>query len=223
MNNRTDLVIGFTVLYKGVAPSSRDMREAIRTKLLAETDSRGNPLGTAQQWRDRLPDFFIEAEFYLIPVYSQCGQSGGATIEQTICSYEKMLTVATTVLSNMEGAELMSRMEILQVPGHRLYIIAVPASTTGSVTSILAVHPTYQALDAIDETNTHWNTMTENTKIFARLLAKCLTACMTETSSSAKGFTADTIGPSVRRAYSFVDANYVNYIMLRKSSSGDLP
>ena len=221
--NMDGLVLSFAVLYKGAAPSSRDMRQKIRDKLLNEINDNDALIGTEQQWRECLPDFFIESEFYLIPIFSQMGQVGGSTIEQTICPYRKIHTIASTVVDTLTPMEILERMEILQVPGHRMYIAAVPADLTSDITSVLAVHPTYQALDAIDETNAHWNTMTENTKDFARDLAKCLTACIQETTSSARGFTADTIGSMARKAYSFVDANSINYIMLRKSSSRDLP
>ena len=147
--------MSFVVMYKGNVPSSADMRLAVRNALTSETDNYGNVLASVDTWKSILPDLFIDAEFYLIPCYFQrVPYSPKVTIERSIVNYRSLYNKTIRLFPNSDSQKIFDYMELLQAPGHDLYIVAIPVDlgTEGSAptfSSVLALHPTYQALDSI--------------------------------------------------------------------------
>ena len=147
-----DAMMGFVVMYKGAVPSSEAMREAIKTKLLNEKNKQtGSILATEQEWKRVLPDLFVDSGFYIFPCYYQRVKYGNNTIERSISNYKTLYTRLRKFLnSQFTDVEVFQNMEILQAPGHGMYLIAFPISlTTNKFTSVLSIHPTYQPLDSV--------------------------------------------------------------------------
>ena len=147
--------MSFVVMYKGNAPSSADMRLAVRDALTSEVDNYGNKLAEDPEWKAILPDLFIDAEFYLIPCYFQrVPYSPTITIERSIVNYRSLYNKMIRLFPNSDPQKIFDYMEILQAPGHDMYIVALPVDlgTEGTVplfNSVLKLHPTYQPLDSI--------------------------------------------------------------------------
>lgn len=147
----SDARVSFITMYKGAAPDSAMMREAIREKLLQERDERGNLIGTADEWKERLPDLFIDGSFYIFPCYFQQAEyPNRVVIERSPVMFRKMYSKTSYMLPNYDYLMLFNKMEILQPPGHDLYLIAVPyTDNLPTVGSIGVNHPTYQSLDSV--------------------------------------------------------------------------
>ena len=148
-----DAKMSFVVMYKGATPSSADMNLAIRNKLLAEKNKVTNAvLATETEWRQVLPDLFIDGGFYVFPCYYQREQFGDNVIEQNISNYRTMFDRVKRIFTGSEFTEqqLFDYMEIIQAPGHGMYMVLMPVDiATNKHTSVLAIHPTYQPLDSI--------------------------------------------------------------------------
>ncbi len=147
----SDSRMSFLIMYKGVAPTAESMRIEVRERLLAETDSLGRVLATEDEWKAVLPDLFIDASFYLFPCYFQRQTSlSSTTIEQSIANYRSLYNKTCNVLTSDDSQTIFDYMEILQIPGSKIYMVAYPVEgTSNTYTSILELHPTYQAVDSI--------------------------------------------------------------------------
>ena len=148
--------MSFVVMYKGAMPTSAAMRTAVSEALKKVTDSNGNVLDE-RVWRARLPDLFVDGGFYLFPCYFQQVQyPNNIKIERSLVNYRSLYDKVRQILPNMDAQAVFDYMEILQVPGHKLYLVALPLSDNDSdKKSVLTLHPTYQALDSIGEEYTY--------------------------------------------------------------------
>ncbi len=150
----TDALMGFVVMYKGAAPSSASMRQAIKDRLLSEINPiTGSQLADETEWKKVLPDLFVDSGFYIFPCYYQRMKNNGITIEQNISNYKTMFERLKLIFTGNEFTEqeLFDYAEIIQAPGHGMYMIAMPVSIGDSnkYKSILAIHPTYQPMDSV--------------------------------------------------------------------------
>lgn len=145
--------MSFIVMYKGAAPTSRAMRVAVRKALLAEKDANGNFIAEEKIWKSRLPDLFIDGGFYLLPCYFQReSYPGNTVIERNIVNYRKLYEKMRCIFPNIDPQVVFEKMEVLQVPAHRLYVLALPLlDNPDNIQSILAHHPSYQAVDSVGE------------------------------------------------------------------------
>ncbi|MBR1988751.1 MAG: hypothetical protein IKA36_06930 [Clostridia bacterium] len=153
-NVSSDAQMGFVVMYKGAAPSSAAMRAAIKEKLLAETNSiTGSLLADESEWKKVLPDLFVDSGFYIFPCYYQRASFGDNVIEQNISNYKTMYSRLRNIFTGDEftDQQLFDYAEIIQAPGHGMYMITMPVGIDDSnlYKSILAIHPTYQPLDSV--------------------------------------------------------------------------
>jgi hypothetical protein len=150
----SDARMSFIVMYKGAVPTAADMRKAVREALESEKDENCNLLDpTGNRWKERLPDLWVDAGFYLFPCYYQLGLSAsGEILEKSIVNYRKLYEKVRCLRPNMEPQRVFETMEILQVPGHKLYVIALPVEdNNGPYNTLASLHPTYQALSSIGE------------------------------------------------------------------------
>ena len=150
---RFDAQMSFVVMYKGAIPSAASMNLAIRNKLLSERNkTTGSVLATEQEWRQVLPDLFIDNGFYVFPCYYQRAAFGNNVIEQNISSFRTMFDRIKRIFvaNEFTDQQLFDHMEIIQAPGHGMYMVTMPIDlTTNKSVSILEIHPTYQPLDSV--------------------------------------------------------------------------
>lgn len=145
--------MSFIIMYKGAAPTSAAMRVAVRNSLMAEKDANGNYVADEKTWKSRLPDLFIDGGFYLIPCYFQReAYPGNTVIERNIVNYRNLYEKARCVFPNMDPQTVFEKMEVLQIPAHRLYVLALPMpDNPADIQSIKTFHPSYQAVDSVGE------------------------------------------------------------------------
>lgn len=138
--------VGFVIMYKGAVPTSEQMRVFIREQLL-------NDINDEDGWRSVLPDLFVDAGFYIIPCfYQRVISPTNFVIEQNIASYHLMFDKMQELFANEDSDNLNDFMEILQAPGHDIYLLSYPvdpALENQEMVSLLNIHPTYQAVDSV--------------------------------------------------------------------------
>lgn len=213
-----EMPMSFALLYKGAAPTAAQSRTFLKTKLLAETDEDGNTW-SVDAWRARLPDLFVDGSYYLVPIYSQRQLLPDSTtaIETSTINYQKIFSIAKAVLggTGYDDSSLLANLDILQAPGHSLYIVGMAVDPTTSM-SLHELHPTYSATDAISES---FGAMSAGDQDFAEKIATALAVCMklTDGSGDAAAYTDSTIGSRAAKSFTAGDSlNNTNmeYIML---------
>ena len=214
-----EMPMSFALLYKGARPSPAAAREYLRLRLLEETDRDGNTW-TSEQWRCRLPDLFVDGSYYLVPIYSQriILPATTSAIERSCIDYKKIFSIVRTVLGcmNLDDATLMSNIDLLQAPGHSLYIIGIATDPLQNPVPIPLhdLHLTYSAVDAVSSS---FDSMSPGDQDFAEKIARCLAICLNLDHDEQGLYTDSTIG--TRSAKSFAAGDIYNntnmeYIML---------
>ena len=156
--------MSFVIMYKGIEPTSADMRLAVRNALTSEVDNYGNKLASDREWKNVLPDLFIDAEFYLIPCYFQRKiYNSRVFIEKSIVNYKSLFNKTVKLFPNGNTQKIFDYMEILQAPGHDLYLIALPVELSKDdivpqYTNVLSLHPSYQSIDAVGTVKSYQKT-----------------------------------------------------------------
>ena len=200
----------FTLLYKGRVPSFTQMRNAIRTDLL------DREIATIDIWKNVLPDLFADAAFFMVPMYQNVLTLPEGTIDQNIINYKNIISRVKALYPQIPQATLENYGELLQAPAAGLYIFTFPSiENDEEFRSIKAIHPTYQDIDAINNSgNDDFESMDELTQDFNETLSICMAVCLgryrgpnplTESSEDHKNY------------ISFV-SNYVEFHMLTQDS-----
>ena len=192
--------ISFLLMYKGNTPDSSAARQYLRNRLLSETDSSGNPLGSESDWRARLPDLFVDGEYYLIPMYHQrIAYPGNVYIERSLLNYQDIYSKVRAIISHdqCDDLTLMENLEVLQAPGHDIYIACIAANPSIQP-PVTELHPTYESTDAI---SANWNKISELDKQFAKRLADCIAVCLGLADPDLKVLSDDVIGMYPAKAF----------------------
>lgn len=169
--------MAFAVLYQGAAPTASAMRDAIRDALLAEvllnTDT---PLATEATWLSIFPSLFVEASYYLFPMYfNRINYPNSVVIDRGIVNSTRIYNTVRAILPQMDAATISNQLELLRAPGSGLPIACVPlVDNTGVHISLIHEHPTYQPIDATGSTVGNFGTMTSATQEFNVMLADCI-------------------------------------------------
>lgn len=158
----------FIILYKGASPSSAAMRVYTRNMLQLAV-----PSVTIAQWKAILPDLFVDASYFLIPMFHrrQVINTDGVerTVDMNIINYSDIQDNIVRLFPNRTFEDISENSSLLMAAGSGLYIFAFPAEGNDEDHKHLsAEHPTYINVDA---TSDKWENMTEITKEFNANLA----------------------------------------------------
>lgn len=199
----------FTVLYKGCAPSSADMRDYIREELL------DLGLATEEEWKQVLPDLFVDGGFYLIPFYiNRVTLTDGYVIDKNIIGYDAMMNKLIELFPNIDSSWIRQHGSLLMAAGSGLYIYAFPLQENGdSLLNLGTIHPTYQNIDA--NSGIYWDLMTEETQNFNMDLALAMKVALGLQSNDNNLFTEEVLD---RKNYLAFISNFVEYHLLKEDS-----
>ena len=138
-------------------------------------------------------------------------------VEKSCVNYQKIFLIAKAVLGGMglDDASLMSNIDILQAPGHSLYIAGIAADPANQI-PLNQLHSTYSAVDA---TSQSFDGMTPGDQDFAEKLASAMAICLKLTTDpgASGGFSDGTIGSRPAKVFTAGDVyNNTNmeYVML---------
>ena len=126
----------FGIFYKGRIPSTLAIRDAIRDKLRTV-----NPDETI--WRELLPDLFVVAQFYMIPMFDNYTVRPERTLFPSIINHQHMQDIASRTFPDMTMDYIREHGEIILNGHSEIFTYTLPDPLNEEFFSILAVHPTY--------------------------------------------------------------------------------
>ena len=129
----------FGILYQGAKPPTLQIREAIRNELFKEG------LASEEIWESILPDIFVTASFYLIPIWDNQVRRPQGYIYPSVVPVRKITNAITTLFPDMSEDFIKQYQELLTLGQSEIFITSIPDLLNENDNySILENHPTYQ-------------------------------------------------------------------------------
>ena len=163
----------FGVLYKGHIPSTMEMRKAIREHLIGT-------YGLEDKWRQLLPDLFVTASFYIVPVFDNITASiDGVNIYPSIINYKSLKPIFIKLFPDVEASFIDKYQEVMLCGQSEIFLTTLPdyLNEYGNF-SIYDIHPKYQYHTTQDPAYAY---QPEATKDFNKKLNRCMAIIMGET------------------------------------------
>lgn len=133
------LLVPFNILYKGAVPDRLTCRLAIRAKALV------SGYGTETQWRQRIPELYIDSQIYLIPQWTTTTNLPDQVVHPSVMPIKAALEAAKLVLPAVDDEFLADHMEALSAAYNTMMVLVVPnPANAPEKRSFLALHPTYR-------------------------------------------------------------------------------
>lgn len=173
--NNAEVSAPFLLTYNGSTPTQLTMREAVKAAVL------GSGIGTEAQWQLRIPDLFIDTQFYLVPLYDQTTSESDGTIYPSVINPSILPTILGKVFPAYQPALLQSGVELILASYQRLWVASVEDPSSQTSTTIKTLFPTYQCYASTDS---QFQYMDANTKAFAIQLTSAIAFAMGNTTSS---------------------------------------
>lgn len=159
-------MLPFGVMYQGAKPSTLQIREAVREKLLA------TELASPGVWEAILPDLFVTAQFFIIPIWDTVTVRPQGIIYPSVNNLHKLASLLPVLFPNMATEYLEDYTEILVCGQSELFLIAIPDPLNKDEFSIYKKHPTYQLHMAQD--GAAYINQDPNTRDFNARLNRCM-------------------------------------------------
>lgn len=199
-------LLPFGVLYQGHVPTSLEIRKAIRNKLLN--------YGTATQdtWEAILPDLFVEAMFYIVPLWdNSIVRANIANYYPSIINFYKILNRVKALFPNTDEAFISDNQELFVCGQSEVFLTSLPDELNNNIFSIAKLHPTYQY--HMSQDGSAFLNQEVATRDFNTRLNRCMSVAFGETTL------ADIVNNTIddKLWYSFVSGN-VEYHVLSKES-----
>lgn len=151
--------VPFNLIYKGRAPTTFEIRNAIREAIL--TSGFGTELG----WKDRIPGVFVSGRFYIVPIWDATFTKPDQVIYPNITSYSNYATVTNKILESLGYGDVTNVMELLAIYYNQITATVVPDLSgivgdidAGTLTSII---PDYQNFSSTDEQFAYMSPLTQ--------------------------------------------------------------
>jgi len=199
--NNTEHLFTFGLLYRGRHPSIFEVRDAIVNYLLT------SGVGDEAIWRVRFPDIFVENRFFMIPIWSNSTEMINNDIYPSIISNKAEDALIDGFMNNI--IEDPQEYENLTV-AYDKFFIATLADTGNSITSIKALHPTYQDFSS---TEPGFANMQQATQDFSILINQALAVASGEENNVS--YTQVIIDG---KTFVSIVLNDTEYLILRKDS-----
>lgn len=196
--------IPFNILYKGNSPSTLEMRQAIRELLLSLE------LAEEDGWKEVLPDLFVAAQFFIIPIWDNLTERPTRVIYPSIVGINKIKTIVDTILYDIEEDVRENKLEVLDLAYSEILMVSCPDHLNQSDTSLRQEHPTYQRYGPTDPA---YNYQQDHTKFFTNYLNRAVAV--------AAGETTDTIfimNNFNDRVYASFVVNEIEYHVMTRAS-----
>lgn len=131
-------MLPFGILYQGAKPSSLEIREAIRNDLLK------GGIADASVWESILPDLFVTAQFYIVPVWDNTTIRSFGVINPSIINAYKYKNVLKKIFPNMDDDYIDTNQEMMVCGQSELFLTTIPDPLNKDKFSLLKEHPSYQ-------------------------------------------------------------------------------
>lgn len=198
-------MLPFGVLYQGAIPSSLAIREAIRNKLLK--------YGTAEAsvWEIILPDLFVLAQFFIVPMWDNQVQRPDGYLYPSIINAFKYKETIGKFFTSMSAQYINTNQEMFVCGQSELFLSSLPDPLNKEEFSIQKKHPTYQY--HMSDDGSSFTNMEPKTREFNTRLNRAMAVACGETT------TADVINNVINGLdwHSFTSSN-TEYHVLSKAS-----
>lgn len=131
-------LLPFGILYQGARPSSLEIREAIRKELLKDG------IAEASVWETILPDLFVIAQFFIVPMWDNRSARSYGYIFPSIINAEKYKNVISQIFPNLDDSFVKTYQEMLTCGQSELFLTSIPDPLNKDKFSLLKEHPSYQ-------------------------------------------------------------------------------
>jgi hypothetical protein len=198
------LHIPFNILYKGKVPLTLDIRQAIKDYLLSLN------LATEDEWKIILPDLFVLARFFIVPLWDNITTRPTRNIFPSVVSCSRIYEVIDKLLLDVEEDTRHTKIEILDLAYSEILLAACPDHLNQKQITIREAHPTYQRYSPNDVEYQYQETIT---KLFTTYLNRAVAVASGITTDDI--FTTNTYGT---RTYITFVVDEVEYLIMTKSS-----
>ena len=203
-NFASEYQFSFGVLYKGRPPTIMEARSAIRQALL------DTGLADEDTWRELFPDLFVNAQFFIVPMWDNTYILPTKTIYPSIIDYTHMYDIMHTIFPNRDEIQLKDEMEVMTNSATEMLLATLPAEQNEDRRSIKAEHPTYLSVDA---TTPAWDDQELKTREFNQDLSNCIGVLL----GGVNVYGYMTANYQEREWLVFV-SNFVEYLVLKQDS-----
>jgi hypothetical protein len=152
----------FGLMFKGRFPNIFEIKANISQALI------DTGIGDLETWKIRLPDLFVENQFYFIPMWDNIHHQINTDIYPSIIANITEDSNVNVLASNL--VEDTTKYEIITVPYDKLFIASLP-NDSNTKESLKEIHPTYRDFSS---TEPEFNYMEEKTRQFSILLNNVL-------------------------------------------------
>jgi hypothetical protein len=163
-NNTRLIPIG--ILYQGHTPSSLEIRQAIRDYIL------NLHIATEEKWKSILPDIFVVAEFYLIPLWNHKINRLERELYPSILNVQDITHPVELVFPDTDKLWISLYTELLLNSKLEVFTLSIPDPLNHTdYRSILTLHPTFQNHSPDSST---FKYMESHTQDFGRKFSKAI-------------------------------------------------
>ena len=135
----------FNLVYKGHIPGLLDQHAAIRNLLL------NSGVGTKLQWQSRIPELFIAATYYLLPLWSDKTTLPNVALYPDIVEVAALISTTKTIMYDMDPTFIDVNLACAVATYNKMMLAVVPDTENDQTRfSFLHEHPTYQDVATTD-------------------------------------------------------------------------
>lgn len=199
-------LLPFGILYQGAKPSSLEIREAIRNEL------KKDGIAEDQVWESILPDLFVTAQFFIIPIWDNKSKRSFGTIYPSIINAHKYQSVISELFPNLSTDYIRTNQEMITCGQSELFLTTIPDPLNKEKFSLLKEHPSYQY--HMSQDGAVFTNMDPLTQDFNKRLNRAMAVACGETIALAD-VSDNTIDERLWHSFS---SNKVEYHILSRSS-----
>ena len=175
--NNVTVIAPFLILYKGTTPTITQIRTAIKNDVI------NSGVGTIPEWKARIPELFILATVYLVPLYDVVTSLPNQALYPSLVEIQTAINRVDMVVPTLGLSYITQNLEIVSANYEGIMIgsIGLPLENGNVPKTILEMFPTYQNTGS-QETN--FQNMSTQAQQFSLMLSECLAVAFGNTRST---------------------------------------
>lgn len=175
--NNVTVIAPFLIVYKGNTPNIPQIRNAIKKAVV------NSGVGTIPEWKARIPELFILATIYLIPLYDVVTQLPNQNLYPSLVDISTAINRTDIVAPTLGLSYISDNLEIVSAnyEGIMMCSIGLPLENGSPPQTLLEMNPTYQNTGSQDPV---FQNMADVTQQFCLMLSECLAVAFGNTTST---------------------------------------
>lgn len=161
----TDVPMPFVLVYKGQPPDRERVRQAIVDHLLA------SGVGSRDDWKERIPDLFIDGQMFLVPVWDNTVKRPSTIIQSNVVTIAQLIDTVLSTLPQIDRDYAIEHSTVFTASYEHIPIIAVPHPDNVAELDFRDRHITFQPTRTTDPS---FVLMDEETKDLSITMNKAL-------------------------------------------------